>query len=108
MNETKQISVEQLKSLLEQGKDCVMIDVREHDEVMHGIIPGAKHIPMNEIPEHMDELRKHDEIIFICRSGNRSDRVCQYLNSFGYEGAINMEGGMIAWSVVDGPITSID
>lgn len=98
MNPVKQISVSSLRSRLEQDSGIFMIDVREHEEVIHGMIPGAIHIPMNEIPEHVDELRKQSEIIFICRSGYRSERVCEYLQQLGLESPVNMEGGMLAWN----------
>lgn len=98
MNPVKQISVSSLRSRIEQDSNIIMIDVREHEEVIHGMIPGAVHIPMNEIPAHVDELRAHSEIIFICRSGYRSERVCEYLQQLGLESPVNMEGGMLAWT----------
>lgn len=101
MNPVKQISVSSLRSRIEQDSNIIMIDVREYEEVIHGMIPGAVHIPMNDIPAHVDELRVHPEIIFICRSGYRSERVCEYLQQLGLESPVNMEGGMLAWTAED-------
>lgn len=97
MYEIPQITAEQLRQRLESGEDLVLIDVREDDEVAFGMIPGAKHIPMGEIPQHTDELPKEAELIFICRSGARSQRVCEYLQQFGFKTS-NLSGGMIDWN----------
>ncbi|MNC61696.1 molybdopterin biosynthesis-like protein MoeZ [compost metagenome] len=61
------------------------------------MIPGASHIPMGEIPQRTAELPADAEVIFICRSGARSQRVCEYLQQFGFNTA-NLSGGMIEWN----------
>lgn len=101
MKPITQIDVAVLKQRLERGEALNLIDVREEEEVACGMIPGAKHIPMNEIPDRLDEVERTDEIIFICRSGYRSERVCEYLQHIGIEGCVNMEGGMLAWSQLE-------
>lgn len=97
MNEIPQVTPQELRKRLESGEDLVLIDVREDDEVAFGMVPGAQHIPMGQIPEHTDELPSESEIIFICRSGARSQRVCEYLQQFGIK-ASNLSGGMIEWN----------
>ncbi|MBT2287763.1 rhodanese-like domain-containing protein [Paenibacillus albidus] len=97
MNEIPQITTEELRNRLEAGEDLVLIDVREDEEVSFGMIPGALHIPMGDIPQRTDEISKDAEIVFICRSGARSQRVCEYLQQFGYK-ATNLSGGMIEWN----------
>ncbi|MEC0168836.1 rhodanese-like domain-containing protein [Paenibacillus graminis] len=97
MNKIPQITAQELRQRLESGEDLVLIDVREDDEVAFGMIPGAKHIPMGEIPQHTEELPQETEIVFICRSGARSQRVCEYLQQFGYRTS-NLSGGMMDWN----------
>lgn len=92
------ITVEQLKERLEAGQSVRMIDVREYEEVAHGMIDGAIHIPLGQIPQRLDEIPRDEEVVFICRSGYRSDQVCQYLESLDYKGATNLIGGMLAWA----------
>ncbi|RAK21182.1 rhodanese-related sulfurtransferase [Anoxybacillus vitaminiphilus] len=101
MEEIKEITAEELRVKLENGEKLNLIDVREDEEVAHGMIPGAKHIKMGEIPNRLDEFSKDEEYIFICRSGNRSGTVCRYLQDMGYK-VCNMVGGMLAW---DGEVT---
>ncbi|CAH0120057.1 Sulfurtransferase [Paenibacillus sp. CECT 9249] len=88
---------EEIKSRLGQGERLNLIDVREAEEVAEGMIPGAKHIPLGQIPERLEEIEQTGEIIMICRSGYRSERACEYLQQLGFQGLKNMQGGMLAW-----------
>ncbi|MCM3162761.1 MULTISPECIES: rhodanese-like domain-containing protein [Metabacillus] len=94
MSEFKEISPEEVQKRLENGEKLELIDVREDEEVEAGMIPQAKHIRMNDIPEHLDALDKDKETIYICRSGGRSGNVCAYLQDKGYD-VVNMTGGML-------------
>ncbi|WP_080844368.1 rhodanese-like domain-containing protein [Cytobacillus gottheilii] len=92
-----EITTEELEQKLKAGEKLELIDVREDEEVAGGMIPGAKHIRMGTIPEHLDQFDKEKEYIFICRSGGRSANVCHYLQDQGYK-VVNMKGGMLDWS----------
>lgn len=92
-----EITTEELKQKLENGENPELVDVREDEEVATGMIPGAKHIKMGEIPENLDYFDKDKEYIFICRSGRRSENVCAYLEDQGYK-VRNMVGGMLEWT----------
>jgi rhodanese-related sulfurtransferase len=96
MNDIPVITPEELEEKLKKGEKLNLIDVREDEEVAAGMIPGAKHIPMGEIPEKLDTFHKDEEYIFICRSGRRSEMVCAYLQDLGYK-VRNMIGGMLEW-----------
>ncbi len=91
------ISPEEVKARLIKGESLYMIDVREDEEVAAGIIPSAIHIPLGELPERHQEIVKLDEVILICRSGNRSGKAYDYLQMLGYTGLKNMTGGMLEW-----------
>ncbi|MED1488726.1 rhodanese-like domain-containing protein [Bacillus smithii] len=97
MQEIPIITPEELREKLEKGEKLNLIDVREEEEVQEGMIPEAKHIPMGEIPNSLDQLDKQKEYIFICRSGRRSENVCYYLQEQGYK-VRNMIGGMLEWT----------
>jgi len=92
----KQLLPEELHKQLEKGDKPSIIDVREDDEVAQGMIPGAKHIPLGEIENRLDEWDKNAEHIMVCRSGGRSTKACEILSSKGFK-VQNMVGGMIAW-----------
>jgi rhodanese-related sulfurtransferase len=97
MSPYEEISVEELKARLNAGERPVIIDVREPEEVAYGMIPGAKHLPMGQIPQRLEEIPREGEVIFVCRSSHRSAQVCEYLTMIGFEKPVNMVGGMLAW-----------
>ena len=98
MSEIRTITPKEVKSRLDNGESLLIIDVREDEEVAAGMIPGAKHIPMGTIPERIADIPKDREVIMVCRSGNRSAHVCQFLQAVhGYGNVVNMTGGMLEW-----------
>jgi len=92
------ITPEEVKSRLMSGESLNVIDVREAEEVAEGMIPGAKHIPLGELPYRHHEIPQTEEIIMVCRSGHRSGKACEYLQMLGFTGLKNMVGGMLAWN----------
>ena len=91
------ITPEELQQKLETGEKVELVDVREDEEVAQGMIPGAKHIRMGDIPENLDYFSKDKEYVFICRSSRRSENVCHYLQDQGFK-VRNMVGGMLEWT----------
>ncbi|RNL48249.1 rhodanese-like domain-containing protein [Arthrobacter oryzae] len=81
-----------------------ILDVREDFEVAEGMIPGALHIPMDQLQTRLSELDAAVPVIAVCRSGNRSARVADALNGAGFT-ADTMTGGMTAWSQAGLPTT---
>jgi rhodanese-related sulfurtransferase/glyoxylase-like metal-dependent hydrolase (beta-lactamase superfamily II) len=77
--------------------NALLVDVREQNEWDAGHIEGAVHIPMAHLPDRLEELDKKMMTIVVCRSGNRSGKVAAWLINRGYD-ALNMTGGMLAWS----------
>ncbi|WP_150283949.1 rhodanese-like domain-containing protein [Rummeliibacillus sp. TYF-LIM-RU47] len=92
----KTITPEEVLNKLDANEDLHIVDVRENEEVANGIIPGASHIPLGQIPERMEELNKETPYIFVCHAGGRSFSACSYLEGLGYD-VTNLEGGMSAW-----------
>lgn len=92
----KQMTVKEVETLLNEGKNLNIIDVREVDEVSTGKISGSVNIPLGLVEFRMHELDKGKEYIMVCRSGARSGRATQFLEEHGFN-VINMTGGMLAW-----------
>ncbi|MBK9123732.1 MAG: rhodanese-like domain-containing protein [Chloroflexi bacterium] len=82
---------------------ATVVDVRQQQEYVDGHIKGAKLIPLNELSSRMNELPKDRELVIVCRSGSRSSVATRQLNGAGYN-AVNLSGGMIAWSGARLPI----
>ncbi|CAM3828245.1 rhodanese-like domain-containing protein [Alkalicoccus chagannorensis] len=97
-----QINTEELKNILQQpGENQVIIDVREPEEYEARHIPGVPLVPMMTLPQLTEGLDKEKEYIFVCRRGNRSHKVSQFLKGQGYSNVINYEGGMTDWDGED-------
>jgi len=104
----KQMSATELQALLQSGVKPLLIDVREPHELAHGVIEGAVHIPMNDIPGRLEEFAsyKDQSVVLICRSGKRSAQVGQFMEHVGFNDVINLDGGMNDWaSQVDTSMT---
>jgi rhodanese-related sulfurtransferase len=93
-----EIDSESLQARLAGGEDVLLVDIRTPAEVAQGAIPRARHIPMHLLPVRADELPKDKEFVLYCRSGARSYHACQYLAQQGYDKALNLRGGIIAWA----------
>jgi rhodanese-related sulfurtransferase len=92
----QEISVETLKLKQEANEDFLLLDVREQFE--HDICHlNAKFIPMAQVPERLDELRKDQAIVVFCKHGGRSLRVAEFLVANGFQNVSNLTGGIIAW-----------
>lgn len=93
------ITVEELKSRLDNGEKLHVIDVREPHEYEEYNI-GGKLIPLGQIQtmqvDEIDNL-KEEELIIHCRSGKRSAMACQILETMGFTNTKNLEGGMLDW-----------
>lgn len=81
---------------LERQSDVPLIDVRQPDEYEAGHVPGAKLIPLDEVPERVAEIQAEGRVNLICGSGPRSHRAAEYLIAQGVD-ATNVVGGTKAW-----------
>lgn len=79
------------------GASLTLLDVREDWEMSVASVPGVVHIPMGEVQARLDELDRNKEIVVLCRSGRRSLEVAKLLQQNGFI-AINLAGGILAWS----------
>lgn len=74
-----------------------VLDVREPDEWQEKHIPGATLIPLGELAAHLDEVPKEQEILVVCRSGNRSQEGRDILLAAGFTKVTSMTGGINEW-----------
>ena len=91
-----EVEVLELKKML-KNNEVVLVDVRESYEVEICNIKGSLYIPMNEIPQNIDQLDKEKRYAVMCHSGIRSLHVSNYLNSLGYS-TLNVIGGIDRWA----------
>ncbi len=94
-----EISVAQLKSRRAANEALLLLDVREPVEVATASIAGATVIAMRDVPLHLAELPTDRPIVVMCHHGSRSAAVTAFLNANGYPNAVNLDGGIDAWSL---------
>ncbi len=82
----------------ERGELWQIVDVREDWEVEIVRLDEALHIPLNEIPDRLEELDRDTPVAVLCHSGGRSARVAGYLVEQGFTRVANVLGGIDAWS----------
>ena len=96
-NGIPQMTVKELKQRMDAGEDVFVLDVREPYEYQIANI-GATLIPQNDVPKRLDEIDRNREIVVQCRSGQRSQRIAEYLAQQGYGNVKNLAGGILAWA----------
>ena len=94
-----EIDVAEAKRIMDEGSPASLIDVREPYECAIGTIQGSTNIPMNTIPQHLENIPKEGPLLIYCHHGGRSMQVTHFLRQNGFENAINVGGGIDAWSV---------
>jgi rhodanese-related sulfurtransferase/TusA-related sulfurtransferase len=92
------INNEDLEKKIAANENIVIIDVREAAEYAFNHIPSAISIPLGELEDRINEFNKQEEIIVVCRTGNRSDLAAQKLSDNGFANVINVVPGMIGWN----------
>jgi adenylyltransferase/sulfurtransferase len=93
-----EMSPHELKRWTEAGDTFDLIDVREPFEYEIARIDGSKLIPLGEITERLDELKRERSIVVHCHSGMRSAQAVRLLQQHGFTKVYNLEGGIDAWS----------
>ena len=99
----KTITVDTLKSQLDNNEDIFLIDVRSPAELKEGYIEQAKNIYVGEIIDNFEEIPKNMPIITVCGNGARASMAASILKKHGFE-SMNVLGSMKAWYKADYPI----
>ena len=80
-----------------------ILDVRQPDEWNQFHIPGATLIPLGELESRVSEVPSDQEVVVVCRSGNRSQQGRDILTKAGYEQVTSMRGGVSQWQAAGYP-----
>ena len=92
------ITSKELHERLSSGEKLNIIDVREEWEFEEKNI-GAALIPLGSLPDRLSEIEtfKEQELIIHCKSGARSGRAKQFLETQGYTKVRNLLGGILGY-----------
>jgi rhodanese-related sulfurtransferase len=98
-----EINVQTAYEKVQEG--AFLLDVRTQEEWNQSHIPGATLIPLNELEARVNEVPKDQEVVVICRSGNRSQEGRDILRRAGFEQVTSIAGGILQWSAAGFPTT---
>jgi adenylyltransferase/sulfurtransferase len=98
LHDMKEVTVKELKEMMDSGADFQLIDVREPHEFDICNL-GGELIPQGDIPGSVEKISKEKKVVIHCRSGARSGNMVQWLEkNHGYSNLYNLKGGILAWA----------
>jgi sulfur-carrier protein adenylyltransferase/sulfurtransferase len=97
--EVGEVSAESIHDRLARRDGPDLLDVREQEEVQHGVVPGARHLSRAHFESRVEDvLRDKDaEIVVYCATGVRSVFAAKTLHELGYSNVTSMAGGFTRW-----------
>lgn len=93
-----EITPQELDERLKGGAPLRILDVRDEVEGQISRLPGAKVIPLGQLPARLDELDPAEEWVLFCRSGVRSAQAAEILIKAGFARVESLRGGINAWA----------
>jgi adenylyltransferase/sulfurtransferase len=95
------ITTLELREILAEDFQGLLIDVREPDEYRFANIAGSQLIPLQTLPAQLASLPTDREILIHCKAGGRSAKAVQLLLENGFTRVKNVSGGIDAWLLED-------
>jgi rhodanese-related sulfurtransferase len=92
------MDVRELERRRRGSETITVFDVREPWEVDLCRIEGSRALPLDTIPQHLDELPRDGLLVMVCHHGVRSARAVAWLRARGFDNAVNLAGGIDAWA----------
>lgn len=99
------ISVNELKTELEQGKELVMLDTRSKEEFEVSHLQNAYWIGYKSFDDkNVNDFDKNSVIIVYCSVGVRSEKIGEKLTEIGFQNIRNLYGGIFKWVNEGNPV----
>jgi rhodanese-related sulfurtransferase len=86
-----------LRAMISSGVRFMLVDVRQPDEFAAGHIEGAMLLPLDTLEANLAKLPRNVKLVVYCRSGHRSAKAVTILMAHGYDRAVSLNGGFLAW-----------
>ena len=102
----REVSIDEVKSLLDGGAVFHLVDVREESEWEKGHLPGAFHLCKGIIERDIESVieDRAAPIVLYCGGGFRSALAADNLQKMGYTNVVSMDGGWRGWTEAEFPI----
>ena len=102
--EAPSIAASELHARRASGDAPVVIDVRTREEYAAGHVPGAVHIPFDEVAGRISEVEAPNGVALYCMVGPRARKGEAALLAGGYSSVFHLEGGLAAWQEAGYPV----
>ena len=106
----RSMTADELSAWLDEGRDLLILDVRNEAEYAVGHIDGAVGLPVQQLSARLasvkSQLSAHrgTTVVLVCRSGVRSSNALMQLEWAGLKNVHLLKGGMEAWIAQSRPI----
>lgn len=100
------VTADELKTLIDNGLDAVLLDVRTPKEVANGVLPGAEVIDFQSVDfrHQIGALDKEKTYYVYCHVGGRSAKARDIMLSLGFTSVIDYKGGFKEWQAKGYPL----
>ncbi|WP_159566889.1 rhodanese-like domain-containing protein [Budvicia diplopodorum] len=107
-NNVNEVSIQQVKQMIDDGTVPLVLDVREESEWQKGHIPGAQHLGRGVLERDIETRvpDKQTPVILYCGGGYRSALAAESIQKMGYSQVLSMDGGYRAWGEANYPLVS--
>jgi rhodanese-related sulfurtransferase len=94
-----EVTVFELRDIIAGGDPPVLLDVRESYEWAICRIEGSRHVPLDELPEHVRGLDPTARYVTVCHTGARARQAALWLLGEGITRVESLKGGVDAWAI---------
>jgi rhodanese-related sulfurtransferase len=103
----KEVTVSDVKNMIDSKENITILDVRDRNELEDGRLPGAINISRGMLEFKVETMipDKNSKIVVYCGVDLRGPLATRTLNEMGYKNAVNMIGGLKAWKLAGYPLS---
>src|SRR5947209_13266408 len=102
-----QVSVNELRGMIEGHAGLQLIDVRRTVEYTGGHAPRAVNAPLSQLENSLKDFDSARETAVICAGGYRSSAATSILARHGFQKLYNVTGGTSAWVSAGLPVEKV-
>jgi rhodanese-related sulfurtransferase len=100
-----QLGTLEVTRLINQG-GTLILDIREGEDFASGHLPRARHIPLSQLSNRVDEIGKFKDkpVVVTCRNGTKAGAAARLLKQAGFTAVFGLRGGIDAWQQASLPV----
>ncbi len=106
----REVTQEELRQWIAEGKDMILVDVREANDHAHSRIENSTNVPRGVLELEIDEAApdRNRTVVTYCGGGGRSALAADVLQQMGYRDVYSLQGGYKQWKEKPYPTLEYD